>query len=253
MKIGYVVHPRKDIVQRIKWISKNNFDFVDFFMEDGKSSPKALDFKKVKKVLKDNKIPIVGHTAWYLPLAAPSEALRKTAVNELKTYIRALSRLGAKYITIHTKWPHGLFSAKEGILFHIKSLKELMKTAQKYKVKLMLEQSDHLRDSPKNISAILKKVPGLYFHLDIGHANLHRRNPADFIKKFRTKIKHLHLHDNHGKLDEHLPLGKGNINFKKIIKLLRKNGYDGTLTLEVFSKHLKDILTSKRKIEHLLN
>ena len=62
----------------------------------------------------------------------------------------------------------------------------------------------------------------------------------------------MHLHDNHGKYDEHLPLGKGNLKIKKIIKTLKKY-YDGTITIEVFSKNRKHVLQSRNKLKRTWN
>jgi sugar phosphate isomerase/epimerase len=44
------------------------------------------------------------------------------------------------------------------------------------------------------------------------------------------------MHDNHGGRDDlHLPLGSGNMDFRRAIRALKKCGYDGTITLEVFT------------------
>ena len=43
----------------------------------------------------------------------------------------------------------------------------------------------------------------------------------------------MHLHDNHGKRDEHLPIGEGNIHWKKLMNSL--SGYKGTMVTEMGS------------------
>ena len=59
---------------------------------------------------------------------------------------------------------------------------------------------------------------------DIGHANCNSNIPINnWIDTLGDKIGHIHLHDNNGKSDEHLSLGKGNIPLvgaiNKLIKL----------------------------------
>jgi sugar phosphate isomerase/epimerase len=49
-------------------------------------------------------------------------------------------------------------------------------------------------------------------------------------------IKHVHFSDNRGQEDEHMPLGMGNIDWKKAVSALKSIGYDETITLEVFVK-----------------
>ncbi len=41
-----------------------------------------------------------------------------------------------------------------------------------------------------------------------------KKEIEELAKKFRRRIIHLHVHDNNGKIDEHLALGVGTINFK---------------------------------------
>ena len=59
----------------------------------------------------------------------------------------------------------------------------------------------------------------------------------DYISMFSEKLVHVHVSDNHGKGDEHLPLGHGSINFKEVVKMLKKVEYDRTITFEVFGEN----------------
>ena len=43
------------------------------------------------------------------------------------------------------------------------------------------------------------------------------------------------MHDNHGKWDEHLPLGRGRIDFREVVRFLKEVNYDRTVTFEVFT------------------
>jgi sugar phosphate isomerase/epimerase len=64
--------------------------------------------------------------------------------------------------------------------------------------------------------------------LDMGHANTNGL-VFDFLSDLE-KVIHVHLHDNKGKSDEHLELGKGNINWKAVIPKFR--GYKGRFVTE---------------------
>ena len=64
-------------------------------------------------------------------------------------------------------------------------------------------------------------------------------------------MRHVHLHDNKGGYaDLHMPLGTGTVNVKEAVRLLKSHGYDGTITLEVFTpdrrylEYSRDILRS---------
>ena len=74
---------------------------------------------------------------------------------------------------------------------------------------------------------------------------------VDFCTHLGGHIKHVHVSDNRGTNDDHLPLGVGNIDWKEAISALKSTGYDGTITLEVFCDDrsmLPQYLDTSRKL-----
>jgi hypothetical protein len=65
---------------------------------------------------------------------------------------------------------------------------------------------------------------------DVGHINMMRRYGYDDndilneTKAVAPYVKHIHLTDNFGYSDSHLPPGMGNVPIKKILEELEKNG-----------------------------
>ncbi len=68
--------------------------------------------------------------------------------------------------------------------------------------------------------------------LDMGHANT-MGLVDEFLEKCLDKVSHMHIHDNHGARDEHLPLGQGSIDWKKVMGKL--TGYKGLMVTEMSS------------------
>lgn len=64
--------------------------------------------------------------------------------------------------------------------------------------------------------------------LDVGHANTNGNVP-EFLENLGGVV-HVHLHDNNGKSDEHLALGKGNVKWKEVIGKFK--GYKGRFAIE---------------------
>ena len=248
MKLGYPNNPRKDVMKEIKWIAQH-FDFIDFFMEPDKAYYNKIDLKEIRKRLHEYNLEIVGHTAYYLPFASPIEEIRLVAIEEASKCFKAFEKLGAEYVTVHANWPPSIFDAKEGLQMQIESLALLIEEAEKYNIKLMYESGVGELDNYTNVVKILQALPKLHFHLDIGHVSLYGRDACKFIRKLHAKIKHVHIHDNFGKEDLHLPIGVGQIKWRDVIKELKRY-YDGTITLEIFAD--KDyVLLSKRKLEEM--
>jgi sugar phosphate isomerase/epimerase len=251
-KIGFPNNPRKNLSQEIEWIGENRFDFVDLFLEEDEAVPEKIDPEKIRALLKKYQLEAIGHTAWYLPIGSPIRAIRDCAVSEAERYFKVFAALGTKCVTLHANWPRGMFTVREGLNFQVETLRRLVDLGNRYKLEIMYEPVDSEADSLENVSRILERVPGLWFHIDIGHANLFGRNPADFIRQFRAKLRHVHLHDNDRRRDLHLPLGAGRLDLDGVINALKKY-YQGTITLEIFSQDKEYILFSRDKLSRLLD
>lgn len=247
MKIGFPNHPRKDVLEEIDWIGRNGFDFIDLFLEADRAAPEKININQVQRLLQKYGLEIVGHTPWYLPIGSPEQTYREFAVSEAKRYFHVFSQLNAPYVTIHGNWPPKLFSVQEGILFQTETLIELLREAKAFNLNIVYEPMDTPLDTIENVSELLERVPGLFLHLDIGHANLFERKPAQFVQNFHKKLRHVHLHDNDGNRDLHLPMGAGNIDWEFLIRLLKKY-YDGTITLEIFSREWEHVLFTRERL-----
>ena len=99
-----------------------------------------------------------------------------------------------------------------------------------------------------DLRALLDAHPTIGFHLDIAHAQVRGNRTHEFLTVFGERLAHVHLSDNSGRADDHLPLGAGRLDWKRLIRALKRTGYDGTITLEVFSDDRDYLLASHRKL-----
>ena len=70
------------------------------------------------------------------------------------------------------------------------------------------------------------------------------------VKTFKKQIVHVHFSDSLGS-DDHLPIGKGMIEYDKVVKLLKKISYDGAITFEVFVDDRKHVVSSREKVKKM--
>ncbi len=70
------------------------------------------------------------------------------------------------------------------------------------------------------------------FTFDVGHANTMGLTD-DFLRGCAEMVSHVHLHDNMGKKDEHLPVGKGTVDWKTVMHGL--SNFKGIFVTEVGS------------------
>ncbi|MGC9063502.1 MAG: sugar phosphate isomerase/epimerase family protein [bacterium] len=69
--------------------------------------------------------------------------------------------------------------------------------------------------------------------LDTGHQNAQKEILPLSVEKLRNRIFYLHVSDNDGKVNEHLPLGKGNIDWEGIFLALKKHNYQGYVAIDI--------------------
>ena len=90
----------------------------------------------------------------------------------------------------------------------------------------------------------------LRFHLDSGHAKLERSHDRwyEYLDRLGLKLRHVHLSENDGTEDQHLPLGavpRSTPNWPRHIRKLKATGFDETITLEVFAPQNEYLLLSR--------
>lgn len=248
MKTGSMNNPRLKVIDEIDRIGQSGFDFIDLTFEW--PSNEEFDAGKIKKRLAENNLEVVGHTSPSLPAIYPLKTVRDACIDELKRAIDALIEVGAKKINIHPFYFQGYKIEKDLVGRNIEVLSVINSYCQSRGVDLMLENFISPFDNIKIFTEIIQAVPGLKIHLDVGHINFSADFPAllrAFLERFSSTIIHCHIHDNHHSRDEHLPLGCGNIDWPIAANILKKAGYDGTFTIEVFCQDKSYLCYSKER------
>jgi sugar phosphate isomerase/epimerase len=255
MRIGAMNHPMRDVDREIRRFRELGFDFVDLTLEPERTRPRDLDAVAVRRTLHETGLSAVGHTAWYLPIASPFDSVRQAALDELTVSLDVFAALGVTRMNVHPDHRAPSLFAKEWLIErNIESLAVLLDRARERGVRLMLENIAGIFGQPVVLRQVFERLPDLDFHLDVGHANL--GTPAnltpDLLETLPGRLAHVHLSDNKGgDADLHLPLGVGTIDWRWAIDVLKRSGFDDTITLEVFSPDDEYLAISRRKVRHL--
>jgi sugar phosphate isomerase/epimerase len=251
MKIGAMNHPARNPLEEIERFGRQGFDFVDFTLEPPGADPDQIDPRAIRHALERQGMGVVAHTAWFIPLGSPFGSVREASLVEFRRALGAAHRIGATVMNVHYGKSPGFFSKEQVIEWHVEVLSHLCREAAEVGVTIVLEHIPHGGgEQLENIVAIMKQVPLLRFHLDSGHAKLERGYDRweEYLERLGDKLLHVHLSENDGTADQHLPLGacrRSTTDWPEHIKKLRATGYDGTITLEVFSAHPEYLLLSR--------
>ncbi|MEF8874349.1 MAG: sugar phosphate isomerase/epimerase family protein [Candidatus Thermoplasmatota archaeon] len=184
-------------------------------------------------------------------IASINQSIRRASVKEIKKSLRLASKVGADLVTVHP----GLYSPLGRYCDNVlelskRSLEELKSEAEDLDVQIAIENLPEmwltLSNEPEEMRELTTEL-GLNFCLDIGHAYT-SDNLEDFLETSLVPAN-VHLHDNVGEEDIHLPLGKGEIDWKQVIKSL--DHYEGNFVIE--GRKMQELVESKKLLKKLIN
>jgi sugar phosphate isomerase/epimerase len=213
-------------------------DFIDLTLEPPKAASWRVDRSAVRAALERHRLGVVGHTAFYLPLASGIEEIRQASVQELKRCVDAFAAIGARWMNIHPDHHAPMHDRRFYVGKNLETLSELLPYAAQRGIGLMVENLPGDFNTARDLGELLDPLPELGLHLDIGHANLlvSQSTVEELLAAYGSRLRHVHLHDNKGGgADLHLPLGTGSVDLRGAVRMLQASGYDGTITLEVFT------------------
>jgi len=238
MLIGAMNHPARDVVQEIEWMAEMGLDFIDLTLEPPVAACHRVNPGRIRDAIEKHSMQVIGHTAYYLPLANPFESIRRAAIAELRHCMEVFCRIGVEWMNIHPDRNAPMHDRGFVIARNLLSLRELIEAGRECGIGIMIENLPGQFNTRRQLGELLDPLPDVGLHLDIGHCNLLTDfNTADeVIAAYGSRLKHVHLHDNKGgAADLHLPLGTGTVDVAHHVRSLQSAGYDGTITLEVFS------------------
>jgi len=171
-------------------------------------------------------------------LISPHPAARAFAEAELARTLVLAAALGASGVTFHLGY------RSTGVRYEppweeaMAAIRRLATRAKSLGVKLCLEndpKSPHTFLSDlERFEALLSRL-GIPGTLDLGHAwTAHGEDTLALLPRLVPHIHTVHLHDNHGQADEHLPLGAGVIEVGRTLDILTKGA--GLVVVEHFSE-----------------
>ena len=177
-------------------------------------------------------------------IASLTPSIRKASINEIKNAIDDATKINAKNVVIHPGKISFAGQTHEDTIYNL--CNDAFKTIKEYStdtgVNPLIENMPLIRgfmyyDLDKLYNTL--EELDMDMTLDIGHAFTagYKEN-----QMYNKRVKHIHIHDNNGEDDSHLPLGEGKIQFNNIINKYSQENYKGTYIIE--SSNLDSIKTT---------
>lgn len=203
--------------------------------------PRAV-LRQVRDVSHDLGLTLLVHgPIWELYTASIYPEVRQLGVCMVERAIDFAAQIGAVHITLHPGdngwpdvWPQLAQQAREA---QMASFVELVAYAQAAGVRVGIENLPQGASLPgyadfAEIFRVLDRIPAVGVTLDVGHVQTMGMDHAALIRRLGPRLNHLHVHDNHGEWDEHLPVGAGAIRWEPLCRALVEIEYRGVLEIE---------------------
>lgn len=166
--------------------------------------------------------------------------------SKIKDTISRMSSLYKKVITLckflnvnsvvaHAEFAYGIDSSlSDGIRAAVLLWRVLSEECAANNIELNIE--NHCETGPESLMEIAEEIdsPNVGICLDVGHCNVFgKKGIWGWLEKIPAGyIKEVHLADNEGDADTHLPLGEGNIDFARFFAAFEKRNEKCIFVLE---------------------
>jgi len=170
----------------------------------------------------------------YKTLTEPKTA--ELAVSETRTSIDFAAEVGAPFVTVAVAI-HGPVTAhnvKECTAVAVGALQRMCDYARTKHIRLVFEATNHLEMGKfVNTAANHKRLIGmtgrdnLGIQLDWFHANFEELDPYEAVIEAQPLLWHMHFRDSNS-----LTPGYGDVDFKAVMRALKRTGYSGYCTIE---------------------
>jgi sugar phosphate isomerase/epimerase len=223
-------------------------------VSEGKQQLNDETLLKIKNILETTNLKFTLHLPFSdLNLASLNHPIWKETIKQMTMCLgRAADFIELAVVHPGHLSPLGMQVPELAWQANIEGLRAICDAAADYGVTIGVENMP-------NMKFILGRMPGeilgmieslerenVGLTLDVGHANTNGLLP-DFLKEMDSVV-HVHLHDNGGRTDEHLEVGKGTINWKEVAAGLRR--YKGRRVIE--ARTIEEGTASLRVLEGLL-
>jgi sugar phosphate isomerase/epimerase len=186
--------------------------------------------------------------------------VRKAAEAHLREYVDLTVALGCEYLVVHCGFHFSAYLTTVRAALY-ETMARCVDYGERRRVPLVIENMNPLPGDSEfqylgvrvdEFKALFDRIrsPYLGLALDVAHSELVPGGTVPFVRAFGERIHSAQLSDNRGRVDEHLTIGNGTIDFARVLGALQRIGFAGPLIIELFDVPKK--VRSHRRLLALL-
>lgn len=213
-----------DVFQNVQALMDKGISRVELMMDGGAWDRWNGQYGPLTAQLK--KLPIaysIHPAAWDINLTAETEILRDAAYRHHLSVLHFAAELGASQVVLHPGFAMSpCFSKAQARQRAHDTTGRLAVEAKALGVLLAFENVGYNGQSiytQEEYEHALDQVDSQVAYLiDVGHANINGWDIPSLIHNLSSRLAGVHIHDNNGKSDQHLPIGQGTIHWEPVFK-----------------------------------
>jgi sugar phosphate isomerase/epimerase len=176
---------------------------------------------------------------WHPSWIEPDASYRRLRLQHTIEALRMAKLLGATCVTTEPGGPlPKRMSRAHAMDIFVEGLQAALRVAEDVNVMLLVEPEPGLLiENGEQFFELSKRVDSPMFGLnfDVGHFYCVGDPLPETIDQLQSWTRHYHLEDiAASRIHEHLVPGTGAIDFRAVLRAIRKTGYDGWLTIELY-------------------
>jgi len=250
----YQSFPFKNWKKELRFLKKINIKNVEWIASSEKKNTNPIFLKQgLRSILQHKKkfnLKIPSITVDYFmdnPFFKEKNLKKKNIILErIKKIIINSKKIGIKYIILPILENASISDEKEKNVM-IKDIKKFIPILKKNKQMILFETDM----KPKNILSFMNSFNKKFFGInyDAGNSAGLNYNLAE-EKKYFNSVKNVHLKDKI-KNGKSVPLGKGNANFKLLLRFLKNSNYKGNFILQTARSKKNQIQEVKKNLSYI--
>jgi len=195
------------------------------------------DYWKIADRLGNAGVSLTFHGPFYdLRPGAVDPRIREVTVERFRQVFDLVPLFRPRTIVFHASFDRNYYTSHEErwIRNSVKTWIPLIELAEKRDTVLCVENVYEMDPCLlKRLFLEIPTTPRFRFCFDTGHCNAFAKTaPLPWLQSLGSYLAEVHLHDNKGEEDEHLPVGEGNFPFAILGSYLRENNIRPIYTLE---------------------
>ncbi len=236
MKVIHVNVPYSMLLQRIDFVLANRIHPEIFFDADDLDTCDEKDVRFLAGVLQEKDLEITFHGPFMdLSPGGVDRRIREVTADRFLKTIELSQFFKPKTIVFHPGYEKWKFDGNVDLWLEssLQTWRPLVKEAEETGLVLAIENV--FEETPDPLLTLLRKIdsPHFGFCFDVGHHHVFSKDSLPiWIETLGKYLREVHLHDNHGERDEHLPVGEGDFNFDAFFELLSRFELNPIYTIE---------------------